>query len=74
MDPDLLLDEISKISRCGVHKLTPQQSVEALSVLSHKINQLVDWIEMGGRLPKAFTWIHEVRAEAAKRAAEEAGC
>lgn len=75
MDPDKLLEEISAISRGGVHRLQPgHESLHQLRTLSHKINQLVDWIEMGGRLPRDFTRHNEVMAEAAKRAAELAGC
>ena len=75
MDPDKLLEEISAISRGGVHRLQPgQEAWDQLQTLSHKVNQMVDHICMGGRLPKHFTRYHELRAEVARRVAEQAGC
>jgi hypothetical protein len=74
LDPDLLLEEISKISRGGVHRLEPGEARDQLQTLAHKVNQLVDHICMGGALPRHFTWQHELAATVAKRTAKQAGC
>jgi len=48
MDPDRLLSEINAISRSTMD--VPHVG-NALRELAHKINQLDDWIQTGGRLP-----------------------
>lgn len=75
MDPDQLLADINAISRGGVHRLEPgEEALRQLGTLSTKINQLIDHIGMGGRLPGHFTRHAEIRATVAKREAEQAGC
>ena len=73
MDPDKLLEEISAISRGGVHRLTPDEAYKALQTLAHKTNQLVDHIEMGGREPAHFTRHREIMVAAAIRGEIERG-
>jgi hypothetical protein len=51
MDPDKLLDEVNEISRGGVHKLSPEDAQKVVRTLAHKVNQLIDWMGGGHRLP-----------------------
>lgn len=75
MDPDEVLAEIMALSRRNWRKLPiDEHSHEEAGRMAHKINQLVDWIAMGGRLPRNLTRHAEIQAAAAKRAAEQAGC
>ena len=50
IDPDKLLEEVNALSR-NVPNTTIGESAVMLVRLAHKVNQLVDWISMGGKLP-----------------------